>query len=49
MPSHIGSRSWPTVHPVAASLTPSQAWKLWQAGEITREQFTEILEAWNAH
>lgn len=36
---------WPAVHPVEA-MTPRAAWIRWQAGTITREEFTAALEAW---
>ncbi len=48
MPTHADSLVyWPAVHPVTAPMPPGTAWKLWQAGEITREQFTDILTAWS--
>ncbi len=48
MPTHAESLvNWPALHPVTAPMLPGEAWKCWQAGTITREQFTDVMEAWS--
>ncbi len=38
---------WPAVHPVTAPMLPGEAWKSWQAGTITREEFSDIIDHWS--
>ena len=46
--NRLEGRYWPTVHPVdcPSGLTPTAAWHKLLAGEITYDEWAEVLKAW---